>query len=288
MLSIVMMIWGITPIFAKTLLTSVSVPGLGFLNFGSAALFTLTFKLLRDRSFRFRLRDVPFFFLNALFGNVGYQLTNYAALEYLSAGVVAVVIASIPLMSVLMEFLFHRNAPGWRAVVFIAVCIFGVSLVIGVDLQDLVEGKVLGYIFAFGSVVSWGFYGILMEKMVARYSSQDLSVYQLCASAIILAPFYFANPAPTEFFSTHTILVILFLSIGGSSVGYMLYNKSLSYVGAMPCALFANFMPVVTVIGERLILGASLSPLQIVGMAVVIISACFVIRFKNQRPSLNR
>jgi len=282
LLTAVMLIWGITPIVSKSMLAVVEPLNLAFLNFAAAAVFLLALKLFRNRRFRFGWKDVGFFCLNALFGNILYQLSNYGALGHLSAALVTVVLAFIPLGSILMEFLLWRRNPGWRAVVFILVCIAGVSLVIGIDLSEFATGKAIGYLLAFGSVASWCVYGVVMERQTGRHSSEDLTVYQICAAALMLTPYFCTHLPARAIFDWKLILCIVFVGIVGTAVGYLLYNRALSVVGAMPCALFVNFLPIVTVVAGWLFLDENLAPLQIVGTAVVIVSACFVIWFRER------
>jgi drug/metabolite transporter (DMT)-like permease len=77
------------------------------------------------------------------------------------------------------------------------------------------------------------------------------------------------------------IVGAVYLGVVSCALGFFIYVNALSVIGATPCALFSTFMPVTAAFFGRIILNETLTPLQIVGGLIVVVSACVVLRQKS-------
>jgi len=61
------------------------------------------------------------------------------------------------------------------------------------------------------------------------------------------------------------------LAIFGSGVAFICYVESIKQTGAVRTAMFANLIPIVTVIGAFFLLNQAFSAQKIIGMSIVIL-----------------
>ena len=97
-------------------------------------------------------------------------------------------------------------------VIGVAVCIFGVVLIIGVDFELLFQGRLIGYLLAFGAVFSWNGYNFLTASLHDRYSSITLTCTQLICTSLLILPYAIHTMPPIEAFTPGMV--------GGITVSY--------------------------------------------------------------------
>jgi len=82
-------------------------------------------------------------------------------------------------------------------------------------------------------------------------------------------------------FTPKSIIIVLFLSVVNTSLGYLLYNHSLRELTALEMNMVLNLSPIFTALLSWVLLGETLGTIQVLGMIVVIVGVIFVQRFKS-------
>jgi drug/metabolite transporter (DMT)-like permease len=280
LMTLLVCFWGLEYIVAKRALEVFDPLTLVFLKYGVAFVVLAPIKLIVRREIRVSGKYVAPLFVCALFGDVIYYAAEYQALSYISVAVLTIILSFVPLLSILIEWALFGRRPSPLMIAGVFACVLGIALVIGIDLSRL-RGAPLGYALGGVAVLSWNIYNFFTEKLTDAFRVLDLTLYQIVCTLIILAPYMIANPPALASVPPAAILGALYLGVVSCALGFFIYVNALSVLGATPCALYSTFMPVTAAFFGFVLLGETLSPLQIAGGAIVIASACLVLRQKN-------
>ncbi|MDR1068348.1 MAG: DMT family transporter [Clostridiales Family XIII bacterium] len=282
---ILVFLWGLDFIAAKAAVDVTAPITLIFLKYFPAAIILVVIKLIRDRVFHLRKKDVLYFVACAIFGDVLYYASEYSAFTYLPVSIVSLVLAFVPAISIVTEIFVYKRLPSVKIVLGIVVSAIGVGLIVGADYRELLSGKLAGYLFIFAALISWNIYNFITERLSDNYDPVELSMYQIIGAVIFSAPYALTHmPAAADMMSVKFILAISFLAIVSGVIGFIVYVNSVAVIGVTPSALFSNMMPVTTTFFGWLMLGERITALQLVGGAVVIAAGAAVIYLKDKNP----
>lgn len=280
--------WGFDFVVAKHALELLQPLTLLFLKYTLGLCLVVCIKLKTDRKSLVRKKDIPLFILCSICGEILYFLCEYTAMDYIPISLISIVLAFVPALSIIIEKVLFKRTVTKTMVIGIAVCIFGVALIIGVDFQLLFQGRIIGYLLAFGAVFAWNAYNFLTASLHDRYSSITLTCTQLICTSLLILPYALHNMPPLEDFTPLAIGGIIYLGLINAGLGFLITVRSLHVLGPTSTALFSNFLPVTSTFFGWIILHESISGLQIAGGVVVIAAACIVIKEKGKMEDLSR
>jgi drug/metabolite transporter (DMT)-like permease len=280
LMSVLVCLWGLEFIIAKRALGYFDPMSLVFLKYGVAFFVLVSVKLIVDRRINIKKRHIIPMFVCSLFGDVIYYACEYRALSYVPVAVLTIILSFVPLLSVLIEWGFFGRRPSLLMVAGIIICVFGIALVIGVDLSRL-RGGYPGYILGGIAILSWNMYNFFTESLADDFSVLDLTLYQNICTVIMLLPYIAFHPPALASAPAAAIGGVLYLGTVSGALGFFIYVNAISVLGSTPCALFSTFMPVSAAFFGLILLKERLTPLQLAGGAVVIAAACVVLRQKN-------
>jgi drug/metabolite transporter (DMT)-like permease len=280
LMTLLVCLWGLEYIVAKRALEVFAPLTLVFFKYAVAFVVLMPVKLIVNRKIRVTKKQVVPLFVCALFGDVIYYATEYQALSYISVAVLTIILSFVPLLSILTEWGLFGRRPSPLMIAGVFMCILGIALVIGIDLGQL-RGAPVGYILGGIAVLSWNLYNFFTEKLTDAFRVLDLTLYQIACTLILLLPYMIANPPALASVTPAAAFGALYLGVISCAVGFFIYVNALAVLGATPCALYTTFMPVTAAFFGWVLLNETLSPLQIVGGAIVIASASLVLRQKN-------
>jgi len=281
-MTILVIAWGFEFIVAKSALDNVLPVTLVFFKYLIAVIVLLVIKLVRDRRFSFRRRDVPFFFICAIFGDVLYYAGEYGAMNYMPISLVTIVLAFVPMISIFLEFFIYKIRPTAAIVVGICVGVVGVVLVVGADVSILAGGRFIGYLLAFMAVGSWNAYNFITARLTGSYSSLDLTIYQLTAAMLVSMPYALFNLPDASAVDANLFGSVLYIAVVSSAFGFIVYITALRSIGITSTALFSNMLPVTSALFGWFFLGEMIAPLQIVGGVIVVTAGSMVIWLKGR------
>jgi drug/metabolite transporter (DMT)-like permease len=281
-MAILVIAWGFEYILAKSALDNVLPITLVFFKYTAATVVLLVIKFVRDRRFSFRRRDIPFFFVCAIFGDVLYYAGEYGAMNYMPISLVTIILAFVPIVSIFLEFMIYKVRPTAAIVIGVVVGVVGVVLVVGADASVLAGGRFIGYLLAFMAVGSWNVYNFITARLTGNYSSFDLTIYQLIAAMLVALPYALFNLPDASAVDVSLVGSVLYLAVVSSAFGFIVYITALRSIGVTSTALFSNMLPVTSAFFGWLFLGEMIAPLQIVGGVIVVAAGSVVIWLKGK------
>ena len=273
--------WGFDYVVAKFGMYELTPTNLLFLKIlGGAIVVGIIKAACRNRSLIHK-KDIPVLIACAAFGEVLYFECEYNAMTYLPVALLTIVLAFVPALSVVIERVLFKRKANSKIIIGIIFCIVGIAFVIGADFRILFEGRLIGYLIAFAAVLCWNAYNFLTNSL-QEYDAVTIAFLQLVCASIMLAPLALHDMVPPSQWSGTLCLVIAWMGIINSGIGFIIFVYALQIIGPTPSAVYSDFMPVSTAIFGVIFLHESISPLQIVGGIIVVIAGYVVIREKGK------
>ena len=220
---------------------------------------------------------------SSFFGIVLYFLFENTGLKYTTASNASIIIAAVPIFTLVTESLFYKFKVTKRLIGCVLVSIIGVFVVIFEQgTLDFSSGSIKGNLLMIGAVISWVIYTIICKSLNGKYKGIVITAYQMIAASIIFIPFIIPEIDQWHGISTYSLINLLYLAFFCSALAYFLYNFAVKSLGATVTSMFLNLIPIVSIIGGVLVLKETISLLQIGGMLLIMLSL-FLIRSKEQQ-----
>lgn len=288
LMTLLVFMWGMEYIAAKSALDAIEPLSLVFVKYCVGLVFLIILKTIVDRRFPLKVRDIPILLICSLFGDVIYFGSEYAALSYLPVSVITIILAFVPCVSILIEMVIYKNKPTGGIILGVLASVVGVALVIGADIEELFQGKYIGYLFAFGAVLCWNIYNFVTKDLSEKYTPLDLTLLQQVCAIVLVLPYAIGHLPKAEVITPGVVSGVLYLGLVSAFIGFLIYVKAIEVIGPTPCALYSNFLPVTSTLFGWMILGEYVSPTQLIGGVIVIAGGGFVIGKKGKEEDINQ
>lgn len=275
-------LWGLDYVFAKNALVILKPMCLLFLKYCVGFVLVAIVKFSQDRKSIVRVKDIPFFILCSVTGEILYFTCEYTAMDYIPVSLITIILAFVPAVSIIVERIVFKKKFTFKMAIGTVICIIGVCVVIGADFGVLLQGRFTGYLLAFGAVISWNAYNFITANVSRHYTGATMTFNQLLCTILILLPYALNNMPEIESFTPGVIGGIIYLGLGSAGLGYMILVRGLRTLGPTISAMFSNFLPVTATFFGWIFLGEAIGAVQIVGGIIVIVSSCIVIKEKGK------
>ncbi len=286
----VVLFWGLSFVSSKTVLNTGFPPlTMVCLRFIVASLLLLP---LQKRLYpRARLPRRAWLPLAAagLSGVTIYFFFEVSGLRRTSASSASLIIASIPVFTVLAEYLFYRAPISRRQALGILLSVAGVYVIVSRSPQGFggLQG-LAGNLLMLGACLSWVAYILISRLVPEELPRLTVTAYQSFWGAAFLLPLALLERPAWRLGTPAVWLNILYLGLFCSALGYFLYQFALKHLGAVVLSTWLNLIPVVGAGGGIALLGERLAPLQAIGGAVVIAGVLLVSWRRRRAPAADK
>ncbi|SDS78055.1 DMT family transporter [Actinoplanes derwentensis] len=207
-------------------------------------------------------------------GAIGYatQASLYfAALTVMDASPLALILYTYPLMVTVAAVLLGRDrlTPA-RGVALIAATGGTLLVLLG---SGAASFHPLGVALGIGSALTYTVYILVSDRVVRELPPLLLATLVMAGAAVALAGRSAATGGPDLNFAPAGWLWLACIAVVSTVLAMLTFFAGLRRTGPSTAAILSTFEPVVTAALATLLLGESLSPLQLVGGALVLISA---------------
>lgn len=280
-ITFVSVVWGLSFVASKHALNEGFTPfTLALARY--ALVVAVMLPLLRAKEGRIKLparRDIPAFIATGVTGVSLYYILEGMGVARTTVSNASLVIASIPVLSLLWGALRGRKyrAACWLGVLLSVIGVFFVVYFGASDEAGGINQSVLvGNLLLVGASACWVTYIEISDRLLTRYSSLSLTVWQSVAGLVTLVPVALFETGGIVIPPLGGWLAILYLALFCSVLGFVWYADALSALSPMQAAIFVNLNPLVAVIGGILIFGDPFTIWQGLGGALVIGSVLLV------------
>ena len=261
-------VWGSTFISSKKLLAIYTPAQIMLTRF---LLAYCALWLLRPRKLSLSLRQEAVFLLLGLTGCSIYFYTENTALTYTLASNVSIIVAAAPIFTAVIahfagEEQFHQNTLWGFLVAFT-----GVVLVV-CNGTFVLKLNPRGDLLALGAALCWAAYSVLLRRKTGALDPILVTRRTLFWGLVTALPLVLLEgvPYPTAPLLTATVAGnFLFLGLIGSGLCYILWNHAFLLLGVVATNNFIYLNPFVTILAAHLFLGERISPLALLGAALI-------------------
>ncbi len=175
--------WGVTVPLAKVAVSTGHQPfGLIFWQLVIVVTVLGLLTRLRRRSIVFNWEYLRLFFMVALFGAVLPDVFFYAAARELPAGVLSIILASVPLFSLPIAIALGLDHFAWRRLLGLAFGLLGIILLIGPDAISIDSAAIFMIPLALLAPIFYAIEG----NLIYLWGTQDLDPLQTLLGASII------------------------------------------------------------------------------------------------------
>jgi drug/metabolite transporter (DMT)-like permease len=231
-----------------------------------------------------RFGDLPFF---ALLGALLFTIFPYtfnAGLRYNAASRAALILATMPLMTVVISRFASRERLTTKQVGGMLTSIAGVAIVLA-DRGGASVGSVKGDLLLLTTALCGAIYNVLVKRVLTRYSGLTVTFYAMLFGSLFLAPAAFAESGLRIAGSSgQTLAMIVFLGVFGGALGFSLWTAALKQLSPTQVAVYINLNPVAATLLAATILHEQLSGYFGVGFIAVVAGVMIVNRPSARHP----
>lgn len=216
-----------------------------------------------------------YFLLAAVTGVALFNTFVYIAGHYSEAINMALIgTTSSPIMSVILARIFLKERISYLRVTGMIICLLGVLLLLSKGhmetLLSLSFSK--GDWWMLAAALAFAIYNVSAKKKPAAMSSKNFLFTVFLIGTIVLLPFYLyeLNAKGGFEISFSNLSSILYLGLGASVICFLLWNVSISHLGAGRASLFGNLIPVFSSIEAVLILHEKITWVHISSFVLVV------------------
>jgi len=201
-------------------------------------------------------------------------------MQYVSSGLAAIIGSLTPVLVVLFSLAWHgKERIHGRMVLGVLLGFGGLALIFREGWQDFIRPEYRwGIAGCFASCITWSL-GTVMAK---QWNSQSVSPLlnaglQITAGGLggfVLSLFF--DPHHHINHSTQGWISVAYLTVIGSALAFTLYMFVLKHLSATISSLYTYINPVVAILLGWALLGESLTPWELVGMALTIVGVWIV------------
>ena len=262
-----MIVWGLSYISIKIALEVFSPIALIFYRYVFATIFFLIFMKYKKETFRFDKKDLPLFLGSSLFGIVLYFYFESMGVSYLTVSAASVVLSLVPLVIMVSNFIIHNERLNKMKIITIFASILGIFLIVKNDSGGLNNTK--GYVFMFLAVIFWAVFSEITSRLNKKYSEVKVAGIQTYFALLTYLPLIFFQEIDYSAVEIHHWVHIIALGVLSSAISFILYVFAMNHIGPTESGLFVNFIPIVTIIFGFIVFGEVLTPLQLLGAAII-------------------
>ncbi|GAA3749816.1 DMT family transporter [Salinactinospora qingdaonensis] len=267
------LLWSSSYAVTKEILAEVGPLTIGAVRFTLAALLlaVLTGVLARRRSVeRPNPRQRRMMWVSGLLGITAYFILENVGVELSTASDASLIVASYPLMTMLLEVVLFRVRVPLLRVGAVAMAMAGVYLVVrnGADVGG--DQRWAGDMLLLLGGVVWAVYNIVAKRSGSGQDPLSSTYHQMTAGA---AGFVLASLLEVSEWSVPSLAssaMLVYLAVGCSIGGFLLYNYGLKALKPSVAVNILNLVPAFGVLGAVVINGETVQLAQLAGGAVIV------------------
>ena len=219
-------------------------------------------------------KDIKWLFLMAFSEPFIYFIgETYGMLATGSATIAAVIIATIPVVCLILERILWGKLFNTAKIIGILITIPGILMVVFQD-GPISVSHAYGIALLFMAVAAATAYAVFVKKLSGKYNSFTITTYQFVIGAALFLPFfllYGIDGLNAKFFTAEVLTPLLTLAVLCSCVAFLFWVSVIGKLGITRANIFSALIPAVSAVGAFMLGQESLPLIRIIGIATVII-----------------
>lgn len=270
--------FGAMAIFAKLAYRDgVDLPTLLFLRFALAGLLLIAWGKTHGMRWP-QGRDLLWLLAMGGLGYVGQAYCYFAALQYASAGLVALLLYLYPAVVTLLSALLLRRHIGRGRAWAVVMALTGTALTVGGDLHSQTIGIVLGI----GAALIYSAYILVGEGVIARAGPLPGATVVVSAAALVYGVVAFQSGLTLPATATGW-LSVLAIAVFSTLLAILGFFKGMEKLGAADASALSTLEPLITLGLAAVVLGEAVTGLQLSGGVLILAAVVYLARHGGSR-----
>ncbi len=273
--------FGVMPVFARLAYASGADPiTVLLLRFGIAAVVMLLIMFASKTPFPRGLVLLELVLLGAI-GYVGESLAYFIALTMVSPGLVALLLYIYPALVTALSAVFLKEHLTMPRVFALFLALSGTALTI----QITSGGSFVGILLGIAAAVDYAIYILLGSRIVRRSGSVGSTAIIIASTAVVYA---IIAPLHGMVFPGSALgwVAVLAIALVSTVVSFVSFFAGLKRIGPTTASTLSTFEPIVAVALAAVVLGETITPLQALGGALILIAVVILSRNELRRNKL--
>jgi drug/metabolite transporter (DMT)-like permease len=246
---------------------------LALLRFGQGSLVLLiALATFRRDLFRVDRSDLPYLGLLGVIFFAVFPVTFNAGMRYVDASHGALLLATMPLWTLMLARLVARERLSARQITGVVMSMAGVAIVMA-DRSAAAAGtstSLKGNVLLIATAICGATYNVLAKRMVSRYAGLTVTFYAMLIGTVFLAPAPFIETAPRlDTLGGETLAMVVFLGVFGGAVSFSLWTSALRRLSPTQVAVYINLNPISATLLAAVMLHERLSLTFVLGFLAV-------------------
>ena len=210
------------------------------------------------------------------------------AIMYLPASKVAALTLSTPLLILILDSALKGRFPALKITLPFILALAGTVVLYDTSspAQTFFSKQLIGFICIILSNLSFAIASVIMRRRAGSSAIRITGIAQLVAGAMALVTCFAWKGLPGSL-SAHLWLVLLYLSIVATGIGFWFWNRSVIKLGALYPGLISNLKAPIAAVLAVLILKEVVGLTHWVGIIFLVISASFAHTTIDRVPAKN-
>ena len=274
-------LFGASVVATRVAVQEIPPLNLAVLRFGQGGLILFLCILIGARELlKVKWHDLPFLVLLGAILFAIFPVTFNISLRFTEASRCALMLATMPIWSACIARMARKERLILRQVAGILLTFAGVGIVLA-ERGLRWQGSLLslgGDGLMLLTALCGAIYGVLAQRMLARYSALTVTMYAMLFGTFLLFPAALVEGLPQAFvrIDGKLAVLILFLGIFGGALGFFLWTFALTRLTPTQVAVYVNVNPIVAIILGAALLAEKLTGVFVVGFVAVVVGVLFV------------
>ncbi len=234
-------------------------------------------------------KDFPILFLSGVV--MGFQwVLLFQAYKYTTVSLATLSYYFAPVLLIILSAFILKEKLTKKQIICFSMATLGLVLIIGVNDGDISNTNTLGVLYGVGAAVLYATV-LFLNKLIKNVTGMDRTIIQFIAAVIVLTPYVIVTSG-INILQINTSGLISLLILGAFHTGfvYCLFFSSLKDLKGQEAAILSYIDPLVSILVSVAVLRESMSPLQIIGGAMILgftlINELSTDRFKSSKVDL--
>ncbi|MBK7319120.1 DMT family transporter [Candidatus Villigracilis affinis] len=242
-----------------------------FLRFGISASFMTVILLLRKEHFP-RGRILAQLIGMGALGYVGQSFMYLTAINYASAGLVALLLYLYPFFVAILSTIFLHEKITRIKIIALLLALFGTALTVGP-----VSGQLIGALMAITAAIIYSIYIIVGTNVMKHVTAVQSSTVIFASAGAVYGLLTLVNGA--HFPATNSgWLAMLGIIIVSTIIPVVTFLAGLERIGPTNAAMLSTLEPIVTVLLAAWLFGDKLLPIVMLGGGLILVAVILLTR----------
>ena len=269
---IVVLMWGANMPLVKIALDEFSPMSFNAIRLLLAALLLWILTIFIEGRIELHREDVILILVLGFTGNALYQILFIKGIFLTKAGNVSLLISSGTIFTALWSRFLGQERFSFIVWAGIFLSMGGVTLILVESAEFAFSGgTLLGDLLILGGSLCWSSYTVYSKPLMKRYSPLSLSTLTMSVGALVFLLFSVSEIQVQDWeqVSGKSFMILTYSFTFALVLGYILWLHGVARLGSTRTAIYSNLIPLVGGIGAKLVLGESITPIQIAAGALI-------------------